>query len=322
MRPLARRSLMYKRLALPAICAVLVALALPSAGAATAPGPNGLIAFRADVGSGYQIYLIEPDGTHQRQLTQLPGDALQPHWTPESNRIVFEFDPANPIENDFCHVAYMNRNGGGLKILPLTNGDQCEGAPTFSADGHRIFYEGFDGVSRDAIFSMDLNGKDRRLVTDCQGHGVTDPEVSPDGTMLSFTCYADEGGALFAARVDGSDLRQLTPFSFQVGNKSDWSPDSQRIMFITEMNDVVNTATIRPDGTDLFWVTSYPGGGATSAYGNSYSPDGNWILLRLEQDELYALFKIHPDGTGLTQITPFSTFRPRGMGWGSALGPH
>jgi hypothetical protein len=52
--------------------------------------------------------------------------------------------------------------------------------------------------------------------------------------MSSFTCYSDEGGALFDAKVDGSGLRQPTPFSAQVGNKSDWSPpDSQRIMFIS-----------------------------------------------------------------------------------------
>lgn len=30
---------------------------------ATVPGPNGLIAFRADTGSGRQIYTIRPDGT-------------------------------------------------------------------------------------------------------------------------------------------------------------------------------------------------------------------------------------------------------------------
>jgi hypothetical protein len=67
------------------------------------------------------------------------------------------------------------------------------------------------------------------------------------------------------------------------------------------------------------WVTSYPSGGNTSAYGNSYSPDGLWIVLRIEQDDQYALFKIRPDGSDLTQITAFSDFRPRGMAWGSAL---
>jgi Tol biopolymer transport system component len=311
---------MRRLLALAGFCGILLGLVLPAGGGATITGPNGLIVFRSDEPQGAQIYTIGPDGTGQRQLTNLPGFTFLPHWSPQSNRIVFEFDPANPVGDDFCNIAIMNRNGGGLRILPLANGDACEASPTFSADGHRIYYEGFDGVSRDAIFSMALNGNDRRFVSDCQGTGVTDPEVSPDGTMISYTCYSDEGSALFDANIDGSGLRQLVPYSTEVGNKSDWSPDSQRIMFISSKEDIaqVNTFTIRPDGSDLRAVTNYPPGG-TRALGNSYSPDGNWILLRIEQGNLNSLEKIHPDGTDLTQITPFSTFRPRNMAWGSAL---
>ena len=289
---------------------------------ATLPGRNGLIALRADIGAGYQIYTIEGDGTDLRQLTHLPGDALQPHWSPQGGRITFEFDPATPQNNDFCNVALVNRNGGDVKILPLANGDQCEAAPTFSADGQRLFYEGFNGVSRDAIFSMDLNGEHRRFITSCRGQGVTDPEVSPDGTMLSFTCSSNVGTALFDAHIDGSHLRQLTPYSVNVGSKADWSPDGRHIMFISTANEgtpgaQVNIMTIRPNGSDLFRVTHYAAGGPL-AYGNSYSPDGRWILLRLERNGEYALCKVQPNGTELTQITPFSTFRPRGMAWGSA----
>jgi Tol biopolymer transport system component len=124
------------------------------------------------------------------------------------------------------------------------------------------------------------------------------------------------------SRSDGSRLRQLTPYSLQVGTKADWAPNGDRIMFISTSNEgepdaQVNTATIRPDGTGLFWVTNYPPGGIR-AYGNSYSPDGRWIVLRLEDGNLSALYKIRPDGNDLTQITPFSTSRMRGMAWGSA----
>jgi len=298
---------------------ILIGLVLPAGGGATVPGSNGLIVFRADEANGGQIYTIRPDGTGQQQLTHLDGNTYLPHWSPQSNRIVFEFDPPTACAN----IATMNRNGGGLRMLPLANGDICEGSPTFSADGHRIYYEGFDG-SRDAIFSMALNGNDRRFVSDCAGTGVTDPEVSPDGTMISFTCYSPDGdGALFDANIDGSGLNQLTPYSAEVGNKSDWSPDSQRIMFIETPGEgtptaQVNTFTISRYGGVPQAVTTYPPGG-TRALGNSYSPDGQWILLRIEEGSLYALEKIHPDGTDLTDITPFSTFRPRNMAWGSAL---
>jgi hypothetical protein len=313
---------MGRLFALTGFFTVLWVLVLPSGGGATVPGPNGLIVFREGEPDG-QIYTIGPDGSGQRQLTNLPGDTFLPHWSPQSNRIVFEFDPDNPVNNVFCQIAMMNRNGGALDILPVANGDACEASPSFSPDGHRIYYEGFDGVSRDAIFSMNLNGKDRHLVSDCQGNGVTDPEVSSDGTMISFTCYDPNGdSALFDANLDGSALRELTPFSVDVGNKSDWSPDSQRIMFITTANDQVNTWTIARDGGDLQAVTNYSAG--VRAFGNSYSPDGKWILLRIEEDVpsggfLSALFKIRPDGSDLTQITQFSTFRPRNMAWGTAL---
>jgi Tol biopolymer transport system component len=303
-----------------AVVASFGAALMPTPAAlATVPGPNGLIAFRADTGSGNQIYTIRPDGTGQQQLTYMYGDDLmQPHWSADSSLIAFELDTPSTCAN----VAYMDASGSNIVVLPLANSDVCEGSPSFSPGG-RIFYEGYTG-RRDSIWSMAQDGADRHWITSCEGRGVTDPEVSPDGQMLAFTCYQRSGSALFVARIDGSHLRQLTPFSFDVGSKEDWSPDSGHVMFISVHNEgapdmQVNTATIRPDGTGLRWLTSYPPGG-TLAYGNSYSPDGRWIVLRLEEGGLYALYDMHPDGTALQPITSFSPFRPRGMAWGSASG--
>jgi Tol biopolymer transport system component len=236
--------------------------------------------------------------------------------------ITFEFDPSHPVADHFCQVATMKSDGSDLTLLPLANGDKCEATPAFSADGKRIYFEGFNGRDRDDVWSMNLDGSDRRVITKCEGHGVTDPEPSPDGRMLAFTCFSPEGAALFDSRLNGSGLRQLTPYALQVGVHEDWSPDSRRIMFISTPGEgtpeaQVNTATINADGSDLFFVTNYPEGGLR-ALGTSYSPDGQWIVMRIENGSLNALFKIHPDGTGLTQITQYSSFRPRGMVWGSA----
>ena len=143
-------------------------------------------------------------------------------------------------------------------MLPLANGDVCEAAPTFSADGTRIVYEGYNGKHRDALFSLSRDGSDRRFVTACQGRGVTSPEASPDGKMLAFTftCTSRAGSALFVSSANGSQLRQLTRYSMQVGFHEDWSPDSRRIVFITIPNEgtpqaQVNTSTIGADGNGL-----------------------------------------------------------------------
>ena len=305
-----------KRLMMTGFCGTLMALALAAGVTAAVPGPNGLIAFRAVNDNGSGVYTIDPSNPlDQLLLHDFDGDvASAPHYSPDLRMFTFEVDTADTCAN----VVTMDATGANVNVLPLANGDVCEGAPTFSADGTRIVYDGFNG-HRDRLFSMNLDGSDRQLVTACQGRGVTSPEASPDGKMLAFTCTSRDGSALFVSNVNGSRLRQLTPYSAQVGFHEDWSPDSRRIMFITVPNEgtpqaQVNTWTINADGSDLFQVTHYPAGGLR-VFGNSYSPDGQWIVLRIEDGDQYALFKIHPDGNGLTQITDYSSFRPRGMVW-------
>jgi TolB protein len=288
------------------------------------PGPNGLIAFRAVNDNGSGVYTIDPANPLDQVLVhQFDGDvASAPHYSPDMSMFTFELDTATSCAN----VVTMNIDGSNVNVLPLANGDVCEASPTFSADGTRIFYEGYNGKRRDAIYSMNLNGGDRRLITACEGRGVTDPETSADGTMLSFTCFSKDGAALFDSRVKGFGLRQLTPYSFDVGTRSDWSPDSKRILFISTPGEgtpqaQVNTATINADGSGLKWLTTF-GPGDLRAFGNSYSPGGQWIVLRIEKDNGSggfdsALFKMPADGGDLTQITDYSSFRPRGMTWGS-----
>ena len=312
---------------LAAAVAFAAALTLVPAAPAAYPGPNGLISLRATVGDHSQLFTIDPDSLTLVQLTHLTdGDvASAAHWSPDMSMLTFEVDPANGC----AQVATLPATGGDPTLLPLASRDVCEGTPTFSVDGQRIFYEGYNGKRLDAIYSMNLDGSDRRLITRCRGNGDTDPETSPDGKMLAFTCgdpSSPKGSALFVSRVDGSELRQLTPYSLDVGFHEDWSPDSRRIVFISVHDEgtpdaQVNTATINADGTDLRWLTNYAPGGLR-AYGNSYSPDGRLIVMRIEKNDgsggfQSALFTIPVSGGTPTQMTAYSDFRPRGMVWGS-----
>src|SRR5437588_12426870 len=127
---------------------------------------------------------------------------------------------------------------------------------------------------------MNLNGNDRQRIGPC----CFDPTPSPNGEKLSFLVSLQPGEtALFTSSVDGSNLFQVTPFSFDVAIKQDWAPDGQHLVF-TKDGDVLipgvsaNVATIRPDGTHLRFVTRYEGGDL-NAFVGSYSPDGRWIVF-------------------------------------------
>src|SRR5262249_23222360 len=161
-----------------------------------------------------------PNGTGLRQLTQLAGDATAPHWSPDGTRIVFELD--HPTGEPLCSVMLMNADGGGLTDLTPGNQNGCEATPSFTPDASVIVFEHFDdSTGADAIWSMTLSGAHRHLIPAGTGSGVTNPEVSPDGTTLSFVDAngQDFGQALFTAHIDGTSLRQLTPFTLHVGIK-------------------------------------------------------------------------------------------------------
>jgi Tol biopolymer transport system component len=213
----------------------------------------------------------------------------------------------------------MNADGSGLvEFSPDPN--VCEFDPSFTPDGSRIVFDRFDPVANDeAFWSMDRNGNDRQRIGPC----CADPNVSPDGEKLSFLGINGEpgGSALFTSSINGSNVFQLTPYSFNVAVKQDWSPDGQQLVFTKDGDTLMpgvsaNIATIHPDGTDLRFVTHYQGGDV-NAFVGSYSPNGRWIVFRLNDHGLFGLFKIHPNGTGLTTIIPLSSFRPRLIDWGA-----
>lgn len=282
---------------------------------ATFPGHNGLIAFQVQTAAGVQIYTVRPNGKDLQQITFLSGDAVALAWSPNGRRIVFEHDAPGECAN----VAIMNADGNGLIEFPAP--DVCEDDPSFTPDGTRIIFHRFDPATNDdAFWSMDLNGDNRQRIGQC----CFDPNVSPNGKKISFLCCPNgnpDASALFTSNIDGSNLFQVIPSSFDVAVKQDWAPDGKHLVF-TIYGDVTipglskNIVTIRPNGKQLHFVTNYEGGDVSAVVG-SYSPDGRWITFRLIDHGLFGLYKIHPDGSGLKAILPLSDFRPGFIAWGA-----
>jgi Tol biopolymer transport system component len=311
---MSRRTFATPRTLAPLAAAAVMLAAAPSA-LATFPGRNGPIAFYSDTSAGAQIFTVQPNGHGLRQITHVNGDAVRPDWSPDGTRIAFELDTA-----DSASVAIMNSDGSNMVVLPPAPAGG-EGDPSFTPDGARIVFERFvPDTNDDAIWSMNVDGADRHRIGSGP-LGATDPNVSPDGRALSFvSSNGVDSGALLTSRIDGSQQLQLTPFTFDVGVRQDWAPDGRHLAFIHDADlpqpgDSANIATIRPDGTDLRFLTHYQGG-EVNAFAGSYSPDGRWIVFRLEDQGRFGLFKMRPDGSHLKPILGLSSFAPRFIDWG------
>ena len=124
--------------------------------------------------------------------------------------------------------------------------------------------------------------------------------------------------ALFVVDADGSNLRQLTPWSLNAGDNPDWSPDGRLILFRTVSSSNRhhgNLHTIRPDGTGLTKLTDYPA--PKTVLSPTFSPDGKWIAFSRFTDGPYpAVYVMRANGTGVRRVTQSAAIYE--LDWGPA----
>ncbi len=294
-----------------------IAIALTLAGAlpahATLPGENGLIAFQVEGDHGNRIYTVEPDGSDLKLVTTGSADAQSPDWSPDGEWIVFT--------KNSCKIALVHPDGTDLhRIDPAPGG--CESDATFTPDGqHLIFERQTDATGDDAIWFMDLDGSNHRRIGSGGNGEAHTPEISPDGSTVSFLSFAKGGlSAIYGIDINGGSSWQMTPTLWGMTFKHDWSPDRSRLVVSDNAENpdrTVNLLTIRTDGEDIRYLTHYASADQRALAG-TYSPDGRWIVYRHEHGDRSALVIVRPNGTDRHTLLPLSSFRPRFIDWGPA----
>lgn len=277
----------------------------------TTPGTNGRIAFQMDFGRGGEIYTIRANGLGIQQLTEVPGNAEAPDWSPDGTRIVFQ------AEDGPTGLWIVKADGSGLQQI-ATQGE----APAFTPDGTHIVYSCSDCTGGQGIFLMKVDGSDApgtRLTTNPSGYeGDTDAEVSPDGQTVTFVRKKVEGElqALFAVDIDGTHLRKLVAYRFNVFIKHDWAPDGHHIVFSSPIQGPANVYTIAPDGSDREQLTHVRPD--VAAVAGSYSPSGRRIAFRWEKPSagVYRLVTMRANGGDRSTVTT-APVGERFIDWGS-----
>ena len=181
--------------------------------------PDGsTIAFERDSDvRGLGIVLMDADGSNERLITTVPA-------APDPRDEVPDYSPFDEWAS-------------------------------FSPDGHElVFVRVLDynpARFQAALFIVGVDGEGLRQITDWITTEPERPTWSPDGSTILF----DTNASLWTVHPDGSELTELRPSDWSVGDavfEADWSPDGSRIVYKRWQPgwDHNELWTMDPDGSD------------------------------------------------------------------------
>ena len=98
-------------------------------------------------GEASYVWIMDADGSNQRQVTSLGGANFAPFFTPDGKRIIFSSNHPNPRSRNF-DLYLVNVDGSGLE--QVTSDGEFDGFPMFSPDGTKLVWASNRGNAADS----------------------------------------------------------------------------------------------------------------------------------------------------------------------------
>jgi len=176
--------------------------------------------------------------------------------------------------------------------------------PALSPDGTLIAYTR-SGTDQ-GIWTMKVDGSDRRRVAHITNQNAEGAAWSPDGKRLAFVALPNNQSIgnreIWLVNADGTKQTKLTDQSS--GDRPAWSPDGTRIAFASFAGGGIYGIGI--DGKGLAPITGGPDLSPT------WAPDGHRLAFQRQDDSdpnavVAHIFVVFSDGTNLEQLTKGTT---------------
>jgi hypothetical protein len=272
----------------------------------TSLGGGNQIAFTSNRTGNFQVWVVNSDGSGQRQLTGLAEGACQPAWSPDGSQLAFTSPCSGKKELYIGSRIYISdTDGKNPHAIPITLNSAGDFSPAWSPDGKMIAFASLRGDSKPHILIYTISDSSFKTVTNA-AYGDLNPVWAPSGLQIAFVRQFPNS-QVWISDLTGQQQFQYSPSGAVIDQWPDWSKDGS-ILFYSQMS---------PDTVVPYLVgLSYENRGKNlefriPALGTkdigpvvkpAVSPDGQWIA-----------FESWPDGTNhdLYMITVNGTERHR-----------
>lgn len=195
--------------------------------------PDNRIAYCSRVSGDWDIWLMNLDGSNQRQLTVDSHNDLYPAVSADGRYIFFASDRAGAF-----NIWRMEIDG--RRPTQLTRGVN-EFFPELTPDSHWVIYQQGRGQDGASIWRVAAAGGVSQRLSGSSESMAQRPLASPDGRLLAYVYLDQQGWGLAVRALEGDGSTRKFPFPSTVAWRFFcWTPDGQALAYIVNEKGASN----------------------------------------------------------------------------------
>lgn len=260
-----------------------------------------------------EVYIMNPDGSEQVNLTRHPALDQEAAWSPTGEQILFVSNRGDFRPRGTRDLYLMDSDGSNVRRVFKRKIEAWRTSPAWSPDGKQIAYNQWDfsGGGTSGMYILTLGEQDAEFI-----ETFSAPTWSPDGTEIA--CGEASPGItwiiLYNVRTRKHE-RLLPKKALPWQRDPSWSATGNKIAFVGNNNplpvilerglhnawrDKQTIFIVNRDGTGLQQLVEEAG---SYAQYPAISPNGKEVLYTKEINERFQVFKINVNSGIWTQLT-------------------
>jgi len=241
-----------------------------------------------------EIWVMDPDGSNQRQISRFNSLSIMPAVSPDGAKVAFtSFARGNPA------IFILSTDTG--RRLPFYNQVASMNAtPDFTPDGKQLLYSS-TASGRAQIYSANIDGSNLRRISNTSALEV-EPKVNPKtGTDLVFVSGRSGPQQIYRMNMDGADVQRLSNGEGEASNPC-WHPNGQLMAFAWTRGFATGNFNIfvMDVASRNFNQLTY---GAGRNENPTWAPDGRRLAFMSTRSGSEQIWTMLADGTQLKQLT-------------------
>ncbi|MGI9168050.1 MAG: protein kinase domain-containing protein, partial [Pyrinomonadaceae bacterium] len=233
--------------------------------------PDGKIVFPSDASGDREIWMMDADGTGQKQLTADGRYNQLPTVSPDGRYVVFT--SSSPSQEN-RHIWRMNIDGSDP--VQLTHGED-EFGPQCSPDDRWVFYMS-SASGKITIWKVSIDGGEPMQFTK---EVSSWPDVSPDGTVVACWWWLSPNLPVKIAVIPFGGGEPVKFMDALPGVAKDlpmlWTSDGQALIYCVTRNDISNIWSQALDGGPPKQLTDFK---SETIQGFDWSRDDRLLVSR------------------------------------------